>query len=124
MNKRGFLKNLGAIGIGVAILPKLALAETPKRKIYKVELPAFMMFYFDGECDMNGKLIAKMRAQYVQTFNCSLKELCRRHPHDEIFFYEEKEVILYPNQKVKWVRARVVKKEPNVEIIGMKNYEI
>lgn len=119
MNRRGFLKNLGFTGAAIVIAPLVSFAPIPKRLIHKVELPAFMLFYTDGKQHESGELVHKSMARVVQTYKGTLKELCSRYPNDEIFFYQE-----VKNGNFDYVRACVIKKEPNMQILAKPNYEI
>jgi hypothetical protein len=119
MNRRGFLRNLGFAGAAIAVAPLVSFVPIPKRLIHKVEFPVFSIFYTDGEKDVFGKLITKSKFMYVHTQRATLKELCDRFPNDEIFFYEE---VKYENYDT--IRACVIKKEPNMEILLEPKYEV
>lgn len=119
MNRRGFLRNIGFVGASIAIAPLVSFVPIPKRLIHKVEFPVFTVFYTDGEKDIFGKLIVKSMHKYVYTYNRTLKQLCDVFPNDEIFFYQE---VKYENYDT--VRACVIKKEPNMEILTEPKYEI
>jgi hypothetical protein len=119
MNRRGFLRNLGFAGVAIAVAPLVSFVSIPKRLIHKVEFPVFSIFYTDGEKDIFGKLIVKCKFRDVRTYNATLKQLCDRFPNDEIFFYEE---VKYENYDT--VRACVIKKEPNMEILLEPKYEV
>ena len=117
MDRRSFLRNLGFAGASIAVAPLVSF-EAPKRMVYKVDKPAFIVVtkkkgvYPIVELNTNFKSVATWRG--------TLKEFCDRYPKDiPIFFYEHQKL----SDGNPCVRATAFRLEPDMEIVETKGYE-
>lgn len=117
MDRRSFLRNLGFAGASIAVAPFVSF-EAPKRMVYKVNMPAFIVLlkkkgqYPVHELDTVGKC--------VYTYRGTLKEFCDRQPKDvSIFFYEHQTL----DNGYPCVRAVAFKPKDDMEIVETKGYE-
>ena len=117
MDRRSFLRNIGLAGAGIAVAPFVSF-EAPKRMVYKVNMPAFIILlkkkgvYPVLELDTVGKCVVTWRG--------TLKEFCERYPKDvPIFFYEHQKL----SDGNPCVRAVAFKPKDDMEIVETKSYE-
>jgi hypothetical protein len=111
MNRRNFLINIGLAGASIAVAPFVSF-ETPKRMIYKVKLPAFILYL--KKKGTTHPIEFETIAKTVNTYRGTLKQFCERYPTNDvsIFFYEEQK---FDNGEP-CVRACAYKIKDNMEI--------
>lgn len=114
MNRRNFLRNIGLAGASIAVAPFVSF-ETPKRMIYKVKLPAFLIYL--KKKGTTHPLEFETIARTVNTSRGTLKQFCERYPTNDvsIFFYEECKL----DSGDPCVRACAVKLKDDMEIVSV-----
>ena len=132
MNRKNFFKNIGALTFGVLLAPNMLFSGSTNQQInintatvYKIDRPVAIMSYVDDN-NQNPYIEPKSHKFAVQTYNCSLEQLCRKNPNANIFYYTSGEYN-YPDlnngKPIPYVRA-YINRIPNIKIIGAKSITI
>ena len=89
MQRRNFLKNIGALAAIATVAPQIAFSKSEQSivstpKVIFVPLPVFTFFAKGPKTDNIEWQIAKS----VRTYKATLEDLIRHNPNSTIFLYE------------------------------------
>ena len=89
MQRRNFLKNIGALAAIATVAPQIAFSKSKQSiasapKVIFVPLPVFTFFVKDPKTGNIEWQIAKS----VRTYKATLEDLIRHNPNSTIFLYE------------------------------------